>query len=307
MNNDRAKFQTIFQEELAQGDKTGLEQFWRERFEQHMACGSCPSLGDVKTWFGDLLGLLFEQHATRRYVAFGDFQAEARRLEARLVEMVDASLSVTASSAGAVAERLAGEAVSHDADALAATLTRALPEVHRSLIADATAILRADPAARNLDEVIRAYPGFYAIAAYRVAHELHSQGALLLARMLSSAAHGITGIDIHPAAQIGKRFCIDHGTGVVIGETAVVGDDVMLYQGVTLGGLSVRKSDAHSKRHPTIEDRVIIYSGATILGGTTVVGHDSVIGGNVWLTQPVPPYSRLTYKAAVSSRREQQP
>src|SRR5690606_6532760 len=129
----------------------------------------------------------------------------------------------------------------------------------------------------------------------------HENGAALLARMLSAAAHRETGIDIHPAASIGRRFCIDHGTGVVIGETTVIGDDVKLYQGVTLGGVSVNKQDAASKRHPTIEDRVVIYSGATILGGDTTVGHDSVIGGNVWLTHAVPPFSTLTYKATIDT------
>jgi hypothetical protein len=119
----------------------------------------------------------------------------------------------------------------------------------------------------------------------------------MLARMIAAHAHRNTGIDIHPAARIGHRCCIDHGTGLVIGETAELGDDVKLYQGVTLGGLSVRKEDAKTKRHPTIGDRVVIYAGATILGGDTVVGHDSVIGGNVWLTRSVPPFSKLTYRA----------
>jgi|SRR5690606_26286969 len=282
----------------ARADSGPLDGFWRERFEVHRACGSCPSLADVRLWFGDLLGLLFEQHATTRYAEFADFLAEAERLEVALATMVAASWSVSADGGrDQDSERLSSER----AQAAAAALARALPEVHRSLVDDAAAILRADPAARNRDEVVRAYPGFYAIAAYRVGHVLQNQGAVLLARMLSAAAHSRTGIDIHPAARIGKRFCIDHGTGVVIGETAVVGDDVTLYQGVTLGGLSVRKSDANNKRHPTIQDRVVIYSGATILGGTTVVGHDSVIGGNVWLTQAVPPYSRLTYRAGVET------
>lgn len=280
----------------ARDDSGLLDHFWRDRFEAHSACGSCPSLADVSLWFADLLGLLFEQHAATRFAGLADFRAEVGRLEGSLAAMIAASWTVSDSGFyGQQSEMRPSER----AKAAVAALARALPDVHRALVEDAAAILRADPAARNQDEVVRAYPGFYAIAAYRVGHVLQNQGAVLLARMLSAVAHSRTGIDIHPAARIGKRFCIDHGTGVVIGETAVVGDDVTLYQGVTLGGLSVRKSDANSKRHPTIEDRVVIYSGATILGGATVVGHDSVIGGNVWLTQAVPPYSRLTYKATV--------
>lgn len=277
------------------------ERFWRERFERHRAGAACPSLDEVSAWFGDLLGLLFEQRTTTRYSDFGAFRAESQRLMATLSEMISASWRVADGSEQAGP----AEQTEREAQALATELSRALPALHAALSDDADAILRADPAARNLDEVVRAYPGFYAIAAHRVAHVLHGGGAWLLARLLSSAAHGDTGIDIHPAATIGERFCIDHGTGVVIGETAVVGSDVTLYQGVTLGGLSVRKSDARSKRHPTIEDRVVIYSGATILGGSTVVGHDSVIGGNVWLTRAVPPYSRLTYRADISSTREE--
>jgi serine O-acetyltransferase len=120
----------------------------------------------------------------------------------------------------------------------------------------------------------------------------------LIPRILTEHAHGQTGIDIHPGATIGQRFCIDHGTGLVVGETVVIGDEVKLYQGVTLGALSVRKEMAQTKRHPTIEDRVVIYSGATILGGDTVIGHDSIIGGNTWITESIPPFSRLYYQTS---------
>jgi len=147
-----------------------------------------------------------------------------------------------------------------------------------------------------------AYPGFYATAVYRLSHQLHVQGIKTLPRLLSEYAHSKTGIDIHPGAEIGSSFFIDHGTGIVIGETTVIGDNVKIYQGVTLGALNVDKSHASSKRHPTIEDNVIIYSGATILGGDTVVGRQSVIGGNVWLTYSVPPFSVVYHKSEIKVR-----
>jgi len=139
--------------------------------------------------------------------------------------------------------------------------------------------------------------GFYAIAAYRIAHELHSLGVQGTPRIITEHAHSKTGIDIHPGASIGDHFCIDHGTGVVIGETSVIGDHVKIYQGVTLGALSVNKEDATKKRHPTLEDNVVVYAGATILGGETVIGKGSVIGGNVWLTSSVPSNSKIYYQA----------
>lgn len=177
-----------------------------------------------------------------------------------------------------------------------------LPTVHSALLEDAEAILQFDPAATCLEEVIATYPGFYAISTYRIAHELHRLGAPLLPRVFAEYAHGKTGIDIHPAATIGRSFFIDHGTGVVIGATALIGDAVKLYQGVTLGALQVDKSLAFVKRHPTIEDNCIIYANSTILGGNTVIGHDSVIGGNTWLTESVPPHSVVLHQAQIKVR-----
>src|SRR5688500_13033388 len=158
-------------------------------------------------------------------------------------------------------------------------------------------MFEGDPAAKSRSEVIRTYPGFYAIAAYRIAYELHSLGIHGISRIITEHAHSKTGIDIHPGAKIGNHFCIDHGTGVVIGETAVIGNHVKIYQGVTLGALSVSKDDAEKKRHPTLEDHVVVYAGATILGGATVIGHHSIVGGNVWLTRSVPPHSKIYYQA----------
>lgn len=183
-------------------------------------------------------------------------------------------------------------------DALKIEFFNSLPTLREQIIEDAKAILAGDPAAVNYEEVIRSYPGFFAIAIFRIANFIHRQGIPIFPRMLTEYAHGMTGIDIHPGATIGHRFCIDHGSGVVVGETVHIGDDVKLYQGVTLGALSVDKSMAQTKRHPTIGDRVVIYANATILGGNTVIGHDSVIGGNVWITKSVPPHSQILYKAS---------
>jgi serine O-acetyltransferase len=169
----------------------------------------------------------------------------------------------------------------------------ALPGIRNTIMEDVDAAFRGDPAAKTVEEVILAYPGLETIVGHRIAHFFWQASVPLIPRMMSEHLHSKTGIDIHPGASIGKRFFIDHGTGVVIGETAIIGDDVKLYQGVTLGALSVRKGESEQKRHPTIEDEVTIYSGATILGGRTVVGKGSIIGGNVWLTNSVPPYSRV--------------
>jgi serine O-acetyltransferase len=177
-----------------------------------------------------------------------------------------------------------------------------LQYVFNSLKKDAESILEFDPAAYSLEEVISAYPGFYAVAIYRISHVLYTLKVPLLPRILSEAAHSKTGIDIHPGATIGSEFFIDHGTGIVIGETSEIGNGVKIYQGVTLGALQVAKSESNKKRHPTIEDNVTIYSGATILGGETVIGHDSVIGGNVWLTSSVVPFSLVFATHAVKVR-----
>lgn len=177
-----------------------------------------------------------------------------------------------------------------------------LPAIHHDLLLDARAIAENDPAAHGIEEVIAVYPGFYAISVYRVAHALLQQHVPLLPRMLTEYAHSHTGIDIHPGAQIGPSFFIDHGTGVVIGETTVIGRNVKIYQGVTLGATAVAKTMAQKKRHPTIEDNVVIYANATILGGKTVVGHDSVIGGNVWLTHSIEPYSLVYHQSEIEVR-----
>jgi len=190
---------------------------------------------------------------------------------------------------------------------LAAEFTAQLPLLREALLHDAAAILASDPAAQDLAEVISTYPGFYATALHRLAHALHQRGVPRLPRLLAEYAHRRTGVDIHPGARIGPAFCIDHGTGIVIGETAEIGAHVQLYQGVTLGALSVTKGLQGFKRHPTIEDRVVIYAGATILGGSTVVGTRSIIGGNVWLTESVPSHSRVYHRAQIHISRTEDP
>jgi serine O-acetyltransferase len=168
-----------------------------------------------------------------------------------------------------------------------------LPHMREMLYLDAQAALEGDPAAVNLEEVILTYPGFEAILIHRFAHQLYLAKIPYLPRALSEYAHTRTGIDLHPGAQIGRSFFIDHGTGVVIGESTHIGNHVKIYQGVTLGALSVKREFCGKKRHPTIEDHVIIYAGATVLGGCTIIGQGSVIGGNVWITESIPAKSRV--------------
>jgi len=183
--------------------------------------------------------------------------------------------------------------------AIAIDFLHRLPKLREILATDVQAAYDGDPACSNIDEVIFCYPGLEAVTVYRLAHELHRLGVPFIPRMMTEWAHHTTGIDIHPGATIGEYFFIDHGTGVVIGETCEVGRYVKLYQGVTMGALSFA-TDAHGalvrgqKRHPTIEDRVVIYANATVLGGNTVVGHHSVIGSSVWLTRSVEPYTTVT-------------
>lgn len=194
-------------------------------------------------------------------------------------------------------------------DAVAA-LFEALPSIRRTLAIDARAAYDGDPAARSLDEVVLCYPGFFALLVHRVSHVLHEFGAPLVPRMLNEHAHGATGIDIHPGAQIGKGFFIDHGTGVTIGETTQIGEHCKVYQGVTLGAKSFERDDAGRirkgyKRHPTLEDHVTVYAGATILGGDTVIGRGSIIAGGVFVTQSVPPNHVVAQPRAELRVREQ--
>jgi serine O-acetyltransferase len=200
---------------------------------------------------------------------------------------------------------------SENAAAIVNTLLNSLPELRKTLLLDVAAACDGDPAAKSHDEIIISYPAIYAITTHRLAHELYKKDVPLIPRIMSEHAHNKTGIDIHPGAVIGKHFFIDHGTGVVIGETTVIGKNVKIYQGVTLGAKSFTRDDKNklvrdTKRHPTIEDNVTIYSGSTILGGDTVIGKNSVIGGNVWLTKSIPPNTTvmMTKKDIISRKKE---
>jgi len=238
---------------------------------------------DAEAWADDALALLFPHFSTDCAPQPTAVEAAFDRCHARLRRLL-------------VADTRGGDAPACDA---ADAAMAALPRLRRALLDDARATFDGDPAALSVDEVILAYPGFLATALYRLAHGLYRLGAPLVARLLTEYGHRQTGIDLHPGATVGRAFAIDHGTGVVVGETARIGDRVRLYQGVTLGALAVRKGLAGVQRHPTLEDDVVVYANATILGGETVVGAGSVVGGNVWLTQSVPPGSVVTRTSSV--------
>lgn len=260
----------------------------------HAAGPNLPSRDGVAAILRDLDSLLFPGFREDEAVdeeAIAQLTAErvhrvARKLSTQIEKSFSFSCRREACRSGAPA---CPRAACRDlADETTAAFFRELPQIRRILAMDVAAAFKGDPAAKSVEEVVLAYPGLQAIAAHRVAHFLWTKDVPLIPRMMSELVHGATGIDIHPGAAIGESFFIDHGTGVVVGETSVIGSNVKMYQGVTLGALSVRKSEAGSKRHPTIEDDVTIYAGATILGGSTTIGRGSVIGGNVWLTESVP-------------------
>ncbi|MDF1569936.1 MAG: serine O-acetyltransferase EpsC [Spirochaetaceae bacterium] len=214
--------------------------------------------------------------------------AKTRRLVRELTVEISRSLEYEVRSEGR--ESVPGTC-RKEAEKIALNLLELIPSLRERAMRDVEAAYTGDPAAKSRDEVILSYPGLEAVACYRVAHELYIRDVPLIPRMMSEHVHKNTGIDIHPGAQIDDGFFIDHATGVVVGETSVIGKNVKLYQGVTIGALSVAKELADKKRHPTIEDNVTIYAGATILGGKTVIGKGSVIGGNVWITSSVPAFS----------------
>jgi serine O-acetyltransferase len=271
-----------------------LESYAREGGVNHATGPNLPSREGVVSALADLETLVFPgfredegiDDTNIDYVA-GELAHRAAKV---LVREITRSLEYKYRISGANGCPAACHIEARD---LVSDFFEALPSIRSLVMEDVDAAFRGDPAAKTVEEVILAYPGLEAVVAHRIAYFFWEAGLPLIPRMMSERLHSKTGIDIHPGASIGKRFFIDHGTGVVIGETAVIGDDVKLYQGVTLGALSVRKGESEKKRHPTIEDEVTIYSGATILGGSTVIGRGSVIGGNVWLTGSVPPFSRV--------------
>ncbi len=258
-----------------------MNSFLEKLHAAHRDCSDCPSPKAVQDFFSEVLGLLFPEFTVQRIEDPDEIRKELNRLESYFSDLLIRNPHL----------------YEGDGKEIAKAFFSNLERVFDSINQDIDAMFEGDPAAKSRTEIVRSYPGFFAIAAYRVAHEIHKLGVQLIPRIITEFAHGKTGIDIHPGAQIGHHFCIDHGTGVVIGETTNIGNHVKIYQGVTLGALSVRKKDADSKRHPTIEDKVVIYAGATILGGETTIGENTVIGGNVWLTKSVPANSRVYYQS----------
>lgn len=264
------------------------ENFINSLYQAHQESRDIPSPSMICEWLNDLIGLLFPEFSDHKFQSYREFDQHFQNKRLKLFKILTTLEGRLPASAHEIEHHFMEK----------------LPELREMIHKDAIAILEGDPAAINLTEVIRTYPGFYAIAVYRLAHEFTRLGVPLIPRILTEHAHGKTGIEIHPNAVIGENFCIDHGTGVVIGETVTIGKDVKIYQGVTLGALSVRKELAKTKRHPTVQDRVVIYSGATILGGETVIGHDSIIGGNVWITKSVAPHCRIYYTGYIRQQHK---
>ncbi len=255
-----------------------------------------PSPLEVQAVLTDLRELLFPGFTGGARPAAGvsmkaHVEARLAQLRVRLTEQVYRGLHHRCRAVGADCGPC-----QEAAERIVSGLIASLPELRALLMTDVRAAFEGDPAATGADEVVFSYPGIAAICVYRIAHKLVQLGAAIVPRMMTELAHSETGIDIHPAATIGEGFFIDHGTGVVIGETTVIGNRVRIYQGVTLGALSLPTGKARTlasqKRHPTIEDDVIIYANATILGGETVIGRGAVIGGNSWITESVPARAR---------------
>jgi serine O-acetyltransferase len=266
------------------------EEFFRHILKKQQDADAVPSNDEISRWALELIRLLFPEQSKRTLTNLEELKKEFNKLEIELCKIMEATKAC----------------IDCNNAKLAKDFFEQIPEIYRLLNTDIKAIFDGDPAAKTEFEVIRAYPGFYAISFYRLAHSLYLLGVPLLPRIFTEYAHSKTGIDIHPAAEIDEFFHIDHGTGIVIGETCKIGKHVKMYQGVTLGALSVHKSMANTKRHPTIGDRVVVYSGATILGGETFIGNNSTIGGNVWITKSIPAGSYVynTAEVKISSDHE---
>ena len=259
------------------------EELYLHIYTKQASVDAVPSSEVIVNWALSLLNLLYPERLTNQQYALKEIENLFLKLEKELTSILNATKACNDCNNEQVAHLFFSD----------------LPEVYRVMNTDVLAILDGDPAATSRFEVIRTYPGFLATSLYRLAHSLLKLEIPLIPRILTESAHSLTGIDIHPAAVIGEYFYIDHGTGIVIGETTIIGNHVKMYQGVTLGGLSVDKDMANTKRHPTIEDHVIIYAGATILGGNTTIGRNCTIGGNVWLTKSVPADSTVFHKPLI--------
>lgn len=232
----------------------------------------------VRSSIEELISLMYPQRVCRGTMTEADLNKSVTDLKSRMEKYISSVTSLNPKIKGKESQ-------------IVEDFLNAIPEIARLADTDVEAAFSGDPAAYSREEIIITYPGFYAICVYRLAHKLHSLDVPLIPRLMGEYAHEKTGIDIHPGAKIGENFFIDHGTGVVIGETSDIGRNVKIYQGVTLGALSVKKKLQSVKRHPTIENDVVIYANSTILGGDTVIGQGSVIGGNTWITESVPAMS----------------
>lgn len=275
-----------------------LENYSSDWCINHLEGPNLPSREAVEEITVDCLNVLFPGYYEKQELS----KTQVRQYVWEKIVAIYHNLSreITKSIA-AVMEASGKGSIVETAVGLTMAFLERIPDIRGKLTLDVQAAYDGDPAARSFDEIILSYPGMFAIAVYRIAHELYHLEVPLIPRIMTEFAHRSTGIDIHPGAQIGDHFFIDHGTGVVIGETTVIGNNVRIYQGVTLGALSFKKDKngrilKGGKRHPTIEDNVVIYAGATILGGDTVIGKNSVIGGNVWLLESVPPNTTVTHQ-----------
>lgn len=257
------------------------QDFINKLLEKHTITHEVPSSEQIHNWVLQLQKVLLPEVTESRL-------SDRESIQEALHKTGDGLKLLLSKTSGCVPENCAK---------IAAHFMKSLPEIYDILQSDLEAFYSGDPAAKSTYEIVRAYPGYFAVFIYRIAHQLYTSGVELIPRILSEFAHSKTGIDIHPGADIGKSFFIDHGTGVVIGETTKVGDHVKIYQGVTLGALSVSKKLSGVKRHPTVGDHTVIYSGATILGGDTIIGRDCIIGGNVWLTTSVPDGTKVYHTA----------
>lgn len=253
--------------------------FYQKIFQAHQTPKRLPGTSEIDSFILELLQFLFPELNEQRFTSRLALETAFQKLQLTLCGLLNKTQACNP-------DRI---------DSICNQFFEQLEKIYDLCMEDMQAILEGDPAATDQKEVIRSYPGFFAIAVYRIAHLMLQLDIPYLPRILTEYAHSQTGIDIHPAARIGRSFCIDHGTGVVIGETTVIGEQVKIYQGVTLGALSISKEMAKQKRHPTIGDRVVIYAGTTILGGETIIGHDSIIGGNVWITESIPPNSKVYF------------
>jgi len=258
-----------------------------------------PSILEVRDIIEDCRELLFPGLTDGRERSGARSQREIEERLDHVAARLSRQIELAVAAGGAPKRTYEGDGGAAYAKRVVNAIVPELPRLRLALVEDAAAAVAGDPAARCVADVILCYPGHYTVTVHRLAHILWNLGVPLLPRMMSEHAHRVTGIDIHPGAHIGAFFFIDHGTGVVVGETSIICDRVRIYQGVTLGGLSVPTSEVESlrngpKRHPTIEDNVIIYANATILGGNTVVGRGSIIEGNAWVVKSVPPNTRVT-------------